>query len=122
MPDSTKTLRRSVHCSQESCHSADDNAKFKGQACLAPLLLAHLLDVQVSADHAEHVQVLSLVFMNTLDLNIVQGIGGHLSPCDFLQALRTNSSQCVVLSYCDNKHTLMLSHMHLHTITCSLQL
>ena len=91
------------------------NARLRGQACLALLLLAHLLDVQVSADHAEHVQVLSLVLMNTLDLNIVQGIGGHLGPRDFLQALHTNSSQCVVLSYGDNKHMLMLSHMHLLT-------
>ena len=52
---------------------------------LLPLILAHLLDVQVPADDAEHVQVLSLVLMNTLDLDVIQGLGGHLNPCDLLQ-------------------------------------
>jgi len=49
------------------------------------LILAHLLDVKVSADDAEHVQVLSLVLMNTLDLDVIQGLCGHLDPCDLLQ-------------------------------------
>ena len=56
------------------------------QACLASFLLAHLLYVQVSADHAEHVHMLPLVLVNALDLDIVQGIGGHLSPCNLLQS------------------------------------
>ena len=73
----------------------------KGQACLASLLLAHLLDVQVSADDAEHVQMLSLVLMNTLDLNIVQGVGGHVSPCDFLRC--TSTLVNVLLCCCHNK-------------------
>lgn len=60
--------------------------KAQRQACLVFVLLAHLLDVQVPADNAEHVHVLSLVFMNTLDLDIIQGIDGHLGPCDLLQA------------------------------------
>ena len=66
--------------------------KLKEQACLALLLLAHLLDVQVSVDHAEHVQMLSLVLMNSLDLDIIQGVGGHVNSCDLLQAL--NISNC----------------------------
>ncbi len=49
------------------------------------LLLAHLLDVKVPADDAEHVEVLSFVLMNTLDLDVIQGLCGHLNPCDLLQ-------------------------------------
>ena len=36
--------------------------------------------------------------MNTLDLDIVQGIGGHVSPCDFLQAVNSKNRQCCPLS------------------------
>ena len=67
--------------------------KLMTNACLLPLLLAHLLDVQIPADDTEHVQVLSLVLMDTLDLDIIQGIGGHFSACDFLHiATKTVSS------------------------------
>lgn len=51
------------------------------------LLLAHLLDVKVPADDAEHVEVLSLVLMDTLDLDVIKGLCGHLNPCDLLQGL-----------------------------------
>lgn len=61
------------------------NTDIKLHTDLLLLLLAHLLDVQVPADDAEHVQVLSLVLMNTLDLDVIQGLGGHLNPCDLLQ-------------------------------------
>lgn len=54
------------------------------QFYLLPLFLAHLLDVQVSVDHTEHVEVLPLVLVDTLDLDVVQSIGGHLDASDLL--------------------------------------
>lgn len=90
--------------------SRNETQSIRLQTDLLSLLLAHFLDIQIPVDHAEHIQVLALVLMDTLDLDIVQGIGGNLNPSDFLQ-------MCTVFFHIFTTHTYASCNRCLASVT-----